>query len=222
MSINPDKDIIFYISGTGINKTIVCTWFVMALLIGTAYFLGRKLQREDEMKWWQGILESIYEFGTGQIKEIMRQDGYVYFPFLVTLLLFVFTANILEVLPLYHPPTSSLSTTMALAVLVFLSVAWFGIKKKGVIGYLKSFAEPSIIMVPFNIISDISRTLAMGIRLFGNIMSESLIGAVLISIVPFFIPILMQLFGIIVGTIQAYIFFVLSAVFIGAAVTVEE
>ena len=156
MSINPDNEVIFVIAGVMINKTIVCTWFVMLLLISAAFFLGKRLKMNGEMEWWQGILESIYEFGNNQIRDIMKRDGYEYYPFLVTILLFVFFANILEIVPLYHPPTASLSTTMALAVLVFISVIWFGVKKKGAAGYLRGFAEPSLIMVPFNIISEVS------------------------------------------------------------------
>ena len=121
------------------------------------------------------------------------------------------------IFPGYEPPTSSLSTTAALALCVFLATPIFGIAENGVLQYLKTFIEPTFIMLPFNIISEISRTLALAVRLFGNIMSGGLIVTILLSIAPLFFPVLMTVLGLITGIIQAYIFSILATVYIAAA-----
>ncbi|MCB0375668.1 MAG: F0F1 ATP synthase subunit A, partial [Sinomicrobium sp.] len=130
---------------------------------------------------------------------------------------FIGVANILIILPGYEPPTGSLSTTAALAICVFLAVPFFGISEGGLWNYLKTYVEPTFIMLPFNIISEISRTLALAVRLFGNIMSGAMIASILLTIAPFIFPVLMTVLGLITGIIQAYIFSILATVFIAAA-----
>ena len=131
-------------------------------------------------------------------------------------------SNVCIILPYYEPPTGSLSTTAALAVSVFLAVPFFGIKKGGVLGYLKSYTKPNVIMLPFNIIGEFTRTLALAVRLFGNIMSGSMIVGILLSIAPFIFPAVMNILGLLTGIVQAYIFSVLATVFIAAAVHESE
>jgi F-type H+-transporting ATPase subunit a len=126
--------------------------------------------------------------------------------------------NFWIILPWYQPPTGSLSTTTALALCVFLSVPYFGIQKSGIGGYLKTYIQPTFIMLPFNIISELSRTLALAVRLFGNIMSGVMIVGILLSITPLFIPIVMKALGLLTGMVQAYIFSILATVYITAAV----
>jgi F-type H+-transporting ATPase subunit a len=121
------------------------------------------------------------------------------------------------IIPGYEPPTGSLSTTAALALCVFVAVPFFGIVDQGIGGYLKSFIEPTFIMLPFNLISEISRTLAMAVRLFGNMMSGTMIIAILLTITPFLFPIVMTALGLLTGMVQAYIFTILAAVYIAAA-----
>ncbi|MEN4098415.1 MAG: F0F1 ATP synthase subunit A, partial [Anaerolineaceae bacterium] len=119
-------------------------------------------------------------------------------------------------------PTGSLSTTAAIALCVFLAVPIFGISDRGVVDYFKQYIEPTPIMLPFNILGELSRTLSLAVRLFGNIMSGTMIGAILLSLVPLFVPIIMQLMGLLVGVIQAYIFTVLAMVFISSAMRTHE
>jgi F-type H+-transporting ATPase subunit a len=126
------------------------------------------------------------------------------------------------VIPGYDPPTASLSTTTALALSVFVAVPFFGIEEQGVRSYLKSYTKPTVIMLPFNIISELSRTLALAIRLFGNMMSGAMIIAILLTITPFIFPIVMTVLGLLTGMVQAYIFSILAAVYIAAATRVRK
>ncbi|HSZ25885.1 MAG TPA: F0F1 ATP synthase subunit A, partial [Cytophagaceae bacterium] len=129
------------------------------------------------------------------------------------------TSNLCILFPFYDPPTSSLSTTIALALSVFIAVPFYGILEGGFLGYLKSYLQPSFIMLPFNIISEVSRTLALAVRLFGNIMSGGVIVSILLSITPFIFPVVMNALGMLTGLVQAYIFSVLATVYIAAATT---
>ena len=140
-----------------------------------------------------------------------------YLPFLGTLFLFLATASLATVIPGFEPPTGSLSTTIALALCVFVAIPFFGIRKQGLRGYLRSYIEPTVIMLPFNIISEASRTLALAVRLFGNMMSGTMIIAILLTITPFLFPVVMTLLGLLTGMVQAYIFTILAAVYIAAA-----
>jgi F-type H+-transporting ATPase subunit a len=140
-----------------------------------------------------------------------------YIAFIGTLFIFIATANLLTVVPGYVPPTSSLSTTAALALCVFVAVPVFGVAGRGWRGYLKSYLEPTVIMLPFNLISELSRTLALAVRLFGNMMSGTMIIAILLSITPFIFPLAMTLLGLLTGMVQAYIFSILATVYIAAA-----
>ena len=141
-----------------------------------------------------------------------------YIGFIGTLFLFIAVSNCGIVLPGYQPPTGSLSTTVALALAVFLAVPFFGVVQGGLLHYLKTYLQPTFIMLPFNLISEVSRTLALAVRLFGNIMSGGMIVGILLSISPLFFPVLMNLLGLLTGLVQAYIFSILATVYIAAAV----
>ena len=145
-----------------------------------------------------------------------------YIGFLGTLFLFVSSASLCTIIPGYEPPTGSLSTTAALALCVFVAVPLFGMEEQGLGGYLKSYIEPTVIMLPFNIISELSRTLALAVRLFGNMMSGAMILSILLTITPFIFPIAMSVLGLLTGMVQAYIFSILAAVYIAAATRVRK
>ena len=157
-----------------------------------------------------------------QIKDVGLRQPEKFIGFLGTLFLFVAAAALCTVIPGYEPPTGSLSTTAALALCVLIAVPMFGIADQGVGGYLKSYLEPTVIMLPFNLISEVSRTLALAVRLFGNMMSGAMILAILLTITPFLFPILMILLGLLTGMVQAYIFSILAAVYIAAAMSTHE
>jgi F-type H+-transporting ATPase subunit a len=200
-----------------LNGTILYTWGLMFVLAVGAKLITRKLSTELKRTRWQNFLEIIVTGIEKQIEEVGLPHPEKYLGFLGTLFLFLATASLFTVVPGYDPPTGSLSTTVALALCVFVAVPLFGIKDQGVGGYLKSYVEPTAIMLPFNIISELSRTLALAVRLFGNMMSGAMIIAILLTITPFIFPIVMTLLGLLTGMVQAYIFSILAAVYIAAA-----
>jgi len=217
MRLSPDE-IIFWQDGfIKLNGTIVFTWGIMFLLAVGAKLITRNLTTEHKRSRWQNLLEIIVTAMMKQIEDVGLPHPGKYLGFLGTLFLFVATAALLTVLPGYEPPTGSLSTTAALALCVLIAVPMFGIADQGLRGYLKSYLEPTFIMLPFNIISEVSRTLALAVRLFGNMMSGAMIIAILLTITPFFFPVLMTLLGLLTGMVQAYIFSILAAVYIAAA-----
>ena len=171
---------------------------------------------------WQSMLEIVVTGINSEIKGVGLNNPQLYIGFIGTLFLFIATANVLIVFPWYEPPTGSLSTTTALAISVFIAVPFFGIRQKGVLAYLKSYLQPTFLMLPFNLISEFSRTLALAVRLFGNIMSGGMIVAILLSITPFIFPIVMKSLGLLIGMVQAYIFSILATVYIAAAVQVPK
>jgi len=218
MKITPDETIIWHHGFIIINLTIVITWVLMLVLVIGSALITRQLKTDIFISRWQCILEMIITGINSQIKEIGLSDSEKYIGYLGTLFLFIAMSNICIILPYYEPPTGSLSTTAALAVSVFFAVPAFGIMNGGIVGYLKSYTKPSIIMLPFNIIGEFTRTLALAVRLFGNIMSGGMIVAILLSISPFVFPVIMNSLGLLTGIVQAYIFSVLATVFIAAAV----
>jgi len=221
MEISPDAIIIFQWNGIQLNATIFFTWVVMVILIFISWMATKNLAIGPKITRWQNFLEVIVGYMRQQVKEITQQDPDPFIPFLGTLFLFISVSNLLAIIPGYHPPTGSLSTTSALAICVFFAIPIFGIARKGMRDYFKHYLEPSIFMMPFNIIGDFSRTLALAVRLFGNVMSGTLIVAVLLIITPLFVPIVMQVLGLLIGQIQAYIFTVLATVYIASATRIE-
>lgn len=217
MEITPDQ-IIYWKNGFFVlNATIVWTWVLMLVLVISARLITRKLKTEPKVTRWQCTLEIIVTGISQQIKEIGLEKPKKYLPFLGSLFLFIAMANLCIIFPLYEPPTSSLSTTAALAICVFIAVPVFGILENGLLNYLKTYLKPSFIMLPFNIISELTRTLALAVRLFGNVMSGGVIVGILLSITPFIFPAIMDVLGLLTGMVQAYIFAILAAVYIAAA-----
>ena len=222
MRLSPDE-MIFWQSGfLKLNATIVFTWGLMLILAIGSKLITRKLTTEHTRSRWQNLLEIVVTGIINQIEEVGLENPKKYIGFLGTLFLFVALASICTIIPGYEPPTGSLSTTVALALCVFVAVPLFGIEDQGMGGYLKSYIEPTFIMLPFNIISEISRTLALAVRLFGNMMSGAMIIGILLTITPFIFPIVMTLLGLLTGMVQAYIFSILATVYIAAAIRTRK
>ncbi|MEO8961136.1 MAG: F0F1 ATP synthase subunit A [Ginsengibacter sp.] len=217
MRLSPDLKIFWQHGFFNLNLTIITTWVLMILLVLGAWLITRNLKSEIKTTRWQSILEMLVIGIRDQIKDVGLDKPEKYIGFIGTMFLFIAISNLLTLVPWYEPPTASLSTTAALAVCVFMAVPVFGIAEGGIRGYLRSYLQPSFIMLPFNIISEISRTLALAVRLFGNIMSGGLIISILLSIAPFFFPIIMSSLGMLTGMVQAYIFGILATVYITAA-----
>jgi F-type H+-transporting ATPase subunit a len=218
MHLSPDQIIFWQHGFIKLNATIVYTWGLMLLLTIGAWLITRNLTTEHRRSRWQNLLEIIVTGIGKQIEEVGLRHPEKYIGFLGTLFLFVASASLCTILPGYEPPTGSLSTTAALALCVLIAVPMFGISDQGLRGYLKSYIEPTVIMLPFNLISEVSRTLALAVRLFGNMMSGAMIIAILLTITPFIFPVVMTLLGLLTGMVQAYIFSILAAVYIAAAV----
>ncbi|MFA7165272.1 MAG: F0F1 ATP synthase subunit A [Desulfoplanes sp.] len=221
MNITPDTTIFWAFGMFKINLTMVYTWVIMALLGIGSWWVTRRLSKDTTIPFWQNVLETILLFIRDIIKETTRHKTDAILVFAGTLFLFVAVANILSVIPGYTAPTGSLSTTAALALCVFVAVPAFGISHMGLKNYLGNYLRPTIIMLPFNIIGEISRTLALAVRLFGNMMSGTMIGAILLLVIPLIFPVLMQLLGLLTGVIQAYIFAVLAIVYIASGMEVQ-
>jgi F-type H+-transporting ATPase subunit a len=217
MHLSPDQLIFWQHGLLKLNGTIVFTWALMAALVVGSRLITRRLGTQLKPARWQCMLEIVLTGITTQIEDVGLQQSRKYIGFLGTLFLFVALASLCTIIPGFQPPTASLSTTTALALCVLVAVPFFGIREKGLAGYLKSYLEPTLLMLPFNIISELSRTLALAVRLFGNMMSGAMIIAILLTITPFIFPVAMSVLGLLTGMVQAYIFSILAAVYIAAA-----
>jgi F-type H+-transporting ATPase subunit a len=217
MRLSPDQLIFWQHGWIKLNGTIVFTWGLMVVLAVGAKLITHNLSTELQRTRWQNLLEMIVTSMEKQIEEVGLSHPEKYLGFLGTLFLFVALAALCTVIPGYEPPTASLSTTAALALCVFVAVPLFGIGEQGLGGYLKTYVQPTVIMLPFNLISELSRTLALAVRLFGNMMSGAMIIAILLTITPYIFPLFMTVLGLLTGMVQAYIFSILAAVYIAAA-----
>jgi F-type H+-transporting ATPase subunit a len=221
MHLSADEVIFWQLGFFNLNLTIVTTWAIMALMTIGARLITRRLDSGLHISRWQNVLEVVVLGIKSQIEEVGLKQSRRYMPFVGTLFLFILVSNLLGVFPWYEPPTGSLSTTIALALCVFVAVPFYGVSKRGIGAYLTSYIKPTALMLPFNIIGEISRTLALAIRLFGNIMSGAMILAILLMVTPFIFPLLMNVLHLLTGVIQAYIFSILATVYIAAATTGE-
>ena len=217
MRLSPDDMILWRQGFLKLNGTIAFTWALMVVLTVGSKLVTRRLSTDLDRSPWQNLLEIIVTGIEKQIADVGLRNPRKYIGFLGTLFLFIALASLCTIIPGYEPPTGSLSTTAALALCVLVAVPFFGIEEQGLLGYLKSYAEPTVIMLPFNIISELSRTLALAVRLFGNMMSGTMIIAILLTITPFIFPIAMSALGLLTGMVQAYIFSILAGVYIAAA-----
>jgi F-type H+-transporting ATPase subunit a len=222
VDITPDTHILFDLGFVKLNATLVFSWLVMAICVVGSWLVTRRITSDVMISRGQNLFEVIVRGIREQIRDITQQDPDQYLPFVGTLFLYIAVSNILTIVPFYEPPTGSLTTTAALALCVAVAVPYFGISKQGLSGYLKQYLQPSPLMLPFNIIGEFSRTLALMVRLFGNIMSGSMIAMILLLIAPLFLPAVMQVLGLLTGLVQAYIFAVLAMVYIASATRVHS
>jgi F-type H+-transporting ATPase subunit a len=217
VEISPDSWVLYQWQGLQLNATIAFTWVVMALLVLGSWAVTARLSEGETVSRWQVMLEVVVSTIRDQIAEVGADDPARYLPFIGTLFLFIATANVLAVIPGYQPPTGSLSTTAALAICVLIAVPLFSIAQQGFGRYMRTYLQPTPLMLPFNLVGEASRTIALAVRLYGNVMSGTVIVGILISVAPFFFPVVMQVLGLLTGLIQAYIFAILAMVYIGSA-----
>lgn len=221
MTISPDHVVLWEWGVVRLNATLVYTWIIMALLVVGAWLITRRLRTITRRSRWQHLLEILVLQLQQHIQEMSQQAAEPYLAFVGTLFVFILTANVLTIVPGYLPPTGSFSTTVALALCVCIAVPFYGIRQQGWKAYMATYLQPTVWMLPLNILGEISRTLALAVRLYGNIMSGTVIAAILLSIAPLFFPLLLQALGLLTGVIQAYIFTILAMVFIASATRVH-
>jgi len=212
--------VLFHLGPVAITRPVVTTWAIMAVLTLGSWFVTRRLTPLPDRR--QAVVELVVTGIIGQVEEVIRKDPRPFLPILGTLFIFLVAANLSGVVPAVQAPTGTLETPAALALIVFGSVHFFGLRARGPLGYLASFAKPKAIMLPLNIVSEITRTFSLMIRLFGNVMSGEFIIALIVGLAGLFVPIPLMALEILVGLVQAYIFTMLATVFIGASVDTAE
>lgn len=215
--ITPDVVVLWQAGWVKVNLTLLYTWITMAALCLVSWLATRRVTPGRAFGDWQNFLEAVVEIMESQIRDISNREPGRFLVFIGTLFLFIAFSNFFMELPGYVPPTSSLSTTAALAACVFVAVPVYGIADQGVRGYLKQYTKPTIFMLPLNVMGEFTRTLSLAVRLFGNIMSETKIAAILLAVIPLFFPVVMQVLGLLIGMIQAFIFTVLAVLYIASA-----
>jgi F-type H+-transporting ATPase subunit a len=208
---------LFMIGPVPFTEPVVVTWGLMAVLTLGGWLATRSLTRTPSH--YQAVLELIVGAIEDQIRSTMRVAPKAYVPMIGTLFLFILTANWSSLVPGIEPPTAHIETDAALGLIVFFAIIYFGIHARGFSGYLKTFAEPSIVMIPLNLVETFTRTFSLIVRLFGNIMSGVFIVGIILSLAGLLVPIPLMALELLVGAIQAYIFTVLAMVFIGSAVS---
>ncbi len=216
-----DAPTVFTVGPVEVTTTVVVTWGVLVGLAVLALVVRDRLDPKRPGALQIGC-EALVTWLDNEIRNIIGRRPDRYFPFIATIFVFILVGNLVASLPFVKAPTADLSTTVALAVIVAVSVPVYGIAAKGVIGYLRVYVSPTPFMLPLNIIGEATRTVALAIRLFANIMSGGLIVAVLVGFVPIILPTAMELLGLITALVQAYVFPVLAMVYIGGAVRLEE
>jgi F-type H+-transporting ATPase subunit a len=220
--ISPDQVIIWSWGFITLNVTILYTWLVMAILVVGSWLITRNLSSDIHVSRWQHFLEVVISIIRSEIREMSKKGADDYIPLIGTLFLFICLSNVMVIVPGFVAPTSSITTTAALALCVFIAVPYYGISRNGIFHYLKEYFQPNFIFFPFHVMGEISRTLALTVRLFGNIMSHEKVIGILLSVTPLLFPVVMQALGLLIGVIQAYIFAILSMVYIASATSAHE
>ena len=214
-------EVVFTVGPLQVTSTVINTWVMIAMLGIGAFFLGRSFKLRPGLV--QNAVEWLVEGIKGLISNNIEGDKVDQFlPLIFTIAVFIGFANLLGLIPGLQSPTPDINTPIAMALIVFFSVPYFGIRNRGLGGYLKHYVQPFFLMLPLEVASEFSRTFSLTFRLFGNIMGEEIIIAILFIIAPFILPVPMMLFSIFTGLLQAYIFTLLSTVYIAGAVNAQE
>jgi F-type H+-transporting ATPase subunit a len=211
---------LFHIGPAPITEAVVVTWAIIALLVLGAILLTRRLSLVPSAI--QAASELFVDAVDSQIRDTMRVEPAPYRAFIGTLFLFIFVANWSSLVPGVEPPTAHIETDAALALLVFLSVIWFGVRAGGLRGYLATFASPNPLMIPLNFVESLTRAFSLLVRLFGNVMSGVFVIGIVLSLAGLLVPIPLMALELLTGAVQAYIFAVLAMVFIAGAVSEEK
>jgi len=213
-------DVLFHIGPIPFSEPVVTTWAIIAALSLLSWIGTRRIEIHPGRL--QLVLEILVETVATQLTDVLRRDAKPYLPLIATLFVFLLAANLSAALPSVHPPTGHIETPAALAALVFLSVHYFGIRAKGLKAYAAHYLKPNPLLLPLNVLAEITRSFSLMVRLFGNIMSHEFVLAIVLLLAGLLMPVPFMLLGMLIGLIQAYIFTILAAVFIGAAIGDSE
>ena len=212
--------VLFHLGPVPIAATVVTTWAIMLVLVVGFRAVTHRLTMRPGLP--QAAIEGLVTTLGREVQAIIQTEPNRFLPLLGTLVIFLVAANLSGLLPGVHAPTAHMETPAALAAIVFVSVHYFGVRSQGLWRYLASFAKPRLIMLPLNLISEITRTFSLMVRLFGNVMSGEFLIALVVALAGLLVPIPLMALELLVGVVQAYIFTVLAAVFVGAAVHGER
>jgi F-type H+-transporting ATPase subunit a len=216
-----DEGTVFHLGPLAITNTVVTTWGILLLFALVGWFVSRRLRPEPAR--WQSAIETAVVAIEAAIAEVVPANAVrTVLPFIGTLWLFILVANLTGLIPGLHAPTRDLSATAALALLVFASTHWFGIRSNGLRGYLHHYIEPSVILLPFHVVSEFTRTLALAIRLFGNMMSLEMAAVLMLLIAGFLVPVPLLMLHVVEALVQAYIFGMLALIYIAGAIERED
>lgn len=207
---------LFFLGPVPITSPVIVTWAIMLLLTLLSWLATRNLSLTPSKA--QSLLEIVVEAIDGQIRDTMQVDPRPYRALIGSIFIYVLIANWSSLVPGIEPPTAHLETDAALALVVFAATIGYGVTARGLSGYLKTFAEPSWVMIPLNLVEQITRTFSLIVRLFGNVMSGVFVIGIVLSLAGLLVPIPLMALDLLTGAVQAYIFAVLTTVFIGAAV----
>jgi len=203
------------LGGLHLSTALLTSFGIVLLLVLLSLLLQVALRRPDNI--WRTLAETLYGMVENTVREVLPRHYPQVAPLIGTLWVFLVVANLIGLVPGLHSPTADLSITSALALIVFISVHWFGIRYCGLRAYLRHYLSPSPILLPFHLISEITRTLALAIRLFGNIMSLEMAALLVLLVAGFLVPVPLLVLHIIEALIQAYIFGVLALLYIATA-----
>ncbi len=210
--------VVFYLGSVPITETMLTSSVVSIVLVGVAILMTYQAKHEPK-HWLTAVAFMTVESFDRLVEEIVGRRHTIVSTLAGTLFLFIAACNLAGQIPGVHPATGSLATTSALAVIVFLSVPIAGVRMHGPLGYLKHYFRPNFLMMPLHLVSELSRTLALAVRLFGNIMSGHLVVGLLVALAGFLVPTPIMALDLLIGLLQAYIFAILSTVYIGAAIS---
>jgi len=199
-----------------ISGTVLMTWVIMAVLFLASWLTTRRLKLDPGP--WQTAVEGVVTTIEGAIENVLPDHAQQVLPVVATFWIFLVVANLAGLVPGVHGPTGDLSLTAALAVIVFLAVHYFGIRIHGLRGYLRHYIQPNPLLLPFNVISELSRTVALAVRLFGNIFSLELAALLVLMVAGLLVPVPLLLLHVIEALVQAYIFGMLALVYIAGGV----
>jgi len=210
------ESVALHLGAFTVTETVLTTWGIMLLLVALCWASTRRLALDPGR--WQTVLEGVVTAIDEAIAAVLPEHAARVLPLVATLWIFIVVANLVGIVPGLHSPTNDLSLTAALAVIVFLSVHWYGIRSHGLRAYLRHYVQPNPLLLPFHVVSEISRTVALAVRLFGNIFSLEMAALLVLLVAGFLVPVPVLLLHVVEALVQAYIFGMLALIYVAGGI----